>query len=82
MQKKFDNLKNKKVDVMVLQCQACYLMYSDRQKQINKEYGKQYSLPVFLYPQLLGLALGADPVKDLGLNLHTVSVDRVLEKIT
>ena len=57
-------------------------MYSDRQKEVNKKYGKQYSLPIILYPQLLGLALGADPVKNLGLNLHTVSMDKVLEKIT
>ncbi len=82
VQKKLDDLMNKEVDAMVLQCQTCYLMYSDRQKEINKEYAKLYSLPVLLYPQLLGLALGANPVKELGLNLHTVSVDRVLEKIT
>ena len=82
VQKKLDNLKNKRIDAMVLQCQTCYLMYSDRQKEINKKYGKQYNFPIILYPQLLGLALGADPVKNLGFNLHTVSMGRVLEKIT
>ena len=82
VQKKLDNLKNKRIDAMVLQCQTCYLMYSDRQKEVNKKYGKQYNLPIILYPQLLGLALGADPAKNLGLNLHTVAVDKVLEKIT
>jgi len=81
VQKKFDNLKNKKIDAMVLQCQTCYLMYSDRQNEVNKKYGKKYNFPVLLYPQLLGLALGADPVTDLGLNLHRVPVDKVLEKI-
>jgi len=74
-------LKNKKIDAMVLQCQTCYLMYSDRQNEVNKKYGKKYNFPVLLYPQLLGLALGADPVTDLGLNLHRVPVDKVLEKI-
>jgi len=82
VQKKLDNLKNKRIDAMVLQCQTCYLMYNDRQKEVNKKYGKQHNLPIILYPQLLGLALGADPVKNLGLNLHTVSMDKVLEKIT
>jgi len=81
VQKKFDNLKNKKIDAMVLQCQTCYLMYSDRQNEVNKKYGKKYNFPVILYPQFLGLALGADPVTDLGLNLHRVSVDKVLQKI-
>ena len=81
VQKKLDNLGDKKIDAMVLQCQTCYLMYSDQQKEINDEYGKQYNLPVFLCSQLLGLALGADPMKDLGLNLHRIPVDSILEKI-
>jgi len=38
-------------------------------------------MPVLLYPQLLGLAIGADPVADLGLNLNTPSVDKLLAKI-
>ncbi|RKY29398.1 MAG: CoB--CoM heterodisulfide reductase subunit B [Candidatus Omnitrophota bacterium] len=81
VQKKLDNLANKEVDAMVLQCQTCYLMYSDQQKEVNKEYGNQYNLPVILYPQLLGLALGANPVKDLALNLHNISPETILSKV-
>lgn len=73
---------NKEVDAMVLQCQTCYLMYSDQQKEINLEHNKQYNLPVILYSQLLGLALGANPMEDLGLNLHAISTDRILTKVT
>ena len=82
VQKKLDDLADKEIDAMVLQCQTCYLMYNDRQKEINEEYGKQYNLPVILYPQLLGLALGADGIEDLGLNLHTISPDKILTKVT
>ncbi len=81
VQRKLDDLADKEIDAMVLQCQTCYLMYSDQQKEINKKYGKQYNLPVLLYPQLLGLALGADPIEDLGLNLNAISADRILGKI-
>ena len=81
VQKKLNDLMNKEVDAMVLQCQTCYLMYSDQQKEINEKYGKQYNLPVILYPQLLGLALGADGIEDLGFNLHTISTDKILTKI-
>ena len=81
VQKKLDDLIDKEVDAMVLQCQSCYLMYSDQQKEINEKYGRQYNLPVILYPQLLGLALDADPIKDLGLNLHTISPDKILTKV-
>lgn len=81
IQKKLDDLMNREIDAMVLQCQTCYLMYSDQQKEINEEYGKQYNFPVILYPQLLGLALGADSIKDLGLNLHAISPDKILAKV-
>jgi heterodisulfide reductase subunit B2 len=81
VQKKLDNLASKEIDAMVLQCQTCYLMYSDQQKEINQKYDKKYNLPVILYPQLLGLALGADPIKDLGFDLHKVSVNKILGKI-
>ncbi len=80
VQRKLDDLAGKEIDAMVLQCQTCYLMYSDQQKEINKEYDKQYNLPILLYPQLLGLAVGADPVKDLGLNLHMILPDKIIAK--
>ena len=81
IEKKLDNLKDKEIDCMVLQCQTCYLMYSDQQKEINETIGKKYNLPVLLYPQLLGLALGGDPVADLGFDLHAISVNKLLAKI-
>ena len=81
IQRKLDDLADSQIDAMVLQCQTCYLMYSDQQKKINEEYGKRYNLPVLLYPQLLGLALGADPAKDIGLDLHRISPDGILAKI-
>jgi len=79
--KKLDNLENKGVDCMVLQCQTCYFMYTGQQKEVSRKFGKQYNMPALLYPQLLGLAMGADPVADLGLNLNVPSVDKVLAKI-
>ncbi len=81
VQKKLDDLMDKEADAMVLQCQTCYLMYSGQQKEINENYGKRYDFPVILYPQLLGLALGAGPKKDLGLDLNEISVNRILDKI-
>jgi heterodisulfide reductase subunit B len=80
VQNKLDNLINKKIDCLVVQCQTCYLMYSDQQKVINKQFKKQYNMPVLLYPQLLGMALGGDPKDDLGLDLNAISLDDLLEK--
>jgi len=80
VQKKLDNLMNRKIDGMVVQCQTCYLMYSDQQKVIDDQLGKQYNIPVLLYPQLLGLALGGDPKNELGLHLNKISLNDLLAK--
>jgi len=80
IQKKLDNLAKRKIETLVVQCQTCYLMYSDQQKEINKQFSKQYAIPVVLYPQLLGLALGGDPQNDLGFDLNAVPLDNLLAK--
>jgi heterodisulfide reductase subunit B len=80
VQNKLDNLMKKKIDCLVVQCQTCYLMYNDQQKVINKQFKKQYNMPVLLYPQLLGMALGGDPKNDLGLDLNAISLDDLLAK--
>jgi heterodisulfide reductase subunit B len=73
VQKKLDNLTARGIDCMVVQCQTCYLMYSDLQKEINRRCKKRYNFPVLLYPQLLGMAMGGDPKSELGLNLNTIT---------
>jgi len=80
IQTKLDNLTHKKIDTLVVQCQTCYLMYEDQQKVINRHYRKDYSVPVLLFPQLLGLALGGDPKKDLGLHLNGIALHNLLFK--
>jgi len=81
VQKKLDNIMNKQIDCLVVQCQTCYLMYSDQQKVLNEQFRKQYNIPVLLYPQLLGMALGGDPKNDLGLDLNAISLDNLLAKM-
>lgn len=80
VKKKLDNLVTQKIDCLVVQCQTCYLMYSDRQKEINKQLKKPYNIPILLYPQLLGMALGGDPKNELGLDLNTISLNHLLAK--
>jgi heterodisulfide reductase subunit B len=80
VQKKLDNVISNRIDCVVVQCQTCYLMYSDQQKVINEQFGKEYNVPVLLYPQLLGMALGGDPKTDLGLDLNAIPLDKLLAK--
>ena len=81
IQKKLDNIRGKKIDGMVVQCQTCYLMYSDHQKILNERFQKNDSIPVILYPQLLGLAMGGDPINDLGFDLNGISLEGLLAKV-
>lgn len=78
---KLEDLYNKKVDCVVLHCQSCYLMYGAQQKNVSEKLGKQFNIPVLLYPQLLGLALGADPIRDLGFHLNLPSTEALIQKI-
>lgn len=75
VRKKLNNLKEKGIDAMVLQCPTCYLMYGEMQEEINKRFGEEYeehNVAVIFYPQLLGLALGGDPKSDLGFDLNAI----------
>ncbi len=78
IQKKLQNLADREVDALVVQCPTCYLMYGTMQEEVNKKYGTQYRIGTLLYPQLLGLALGADPNTDLALDLNETPLDRLL----
>lgn len=80
VRKKLEDLRSRKVDGLIVQCQTCYLMYSDRQREIDERFGERPPVPVLLYPQLLGLAMGGHPKNDLGLDLHAVPVDGFLAK--
>lgn len=81
VRKKLDNLISKKLDFLVVQCQTCYLMYSNQQNVINRKLGRNYNIPVLLYPQLLGIALGGDLINDLAIHLNGISMDNFLKKL-
>lgn len=45
---------------MVTACPLCQMNLDLRQGQIDRANGRKYSMPIFYYTQLLGLALGLD----------------------
>jgi heterodisulfide reductase subunit B2 len=56
---------------LVLICPFCNVMFEGQQKKIEKKLDQKLKVPVLYYPQLLGLALGADP-DALGFKLNRV----------
>ncbi|MFX1483850.1 MAG: CoB--CoM heterodisulfide reductase subunit B [Promethearchaeota archaeon] len=78
---KLDNLLEAGVDCIVNVCSFCHLQYETAQEQLNNELGEmRYNIPVLYYTQLLGLAMDLDP-KELGLEMHVIDTQPLLEKI-
>lgn len=82
---KFDSMEPYKPDFIITNCPGC-TFFMDRWQYViaemnNKTYGNNgYGIPVLTYEEVAGLVLGFDPYL-LGLQLHQVSVEPLLEKI-
>ena len=78
---KLDAIVAQKADALVLVCPFCSIMYDSSQKKIETGSHVEYGLPVLFYPQLLGLAMGMDPKKDLGFQMNRVKASDLLDRI-
>ena len=67
-------------DVIAVACPLCHMNLDLRQKQAAKAMDAFFNMPVLYFTQLMGLALGIDPVH-LGLDQLCVSPKPVLHKI-
>ena len=81
VKEKLDHIKDAKADAMTLICPFCSIMYDEYQPTVESTYETDYNIPVLYYPQLLGLAFGLDPKKDLAVRKNQVKVKPLLEKI-
>ena len=81
VKKKLDNMKEAGADAMTLICPFCDILYDEYQPTIEVKFETEYKLPVLFYSQLLGLALGLDPKKDLAVKKNMVKVKPLLQKI-
>jgi len=67
-------------DCIAVACPMCQTSLDLRQKDIEREAGKRYDLPILYITQLLGLCLGISP-KELGLNRLMVRPSTILKAI-
>lgn len=77
---KLRNMQAAGVDCIVDTCPFCHLQFDKGQQEIKEKFGDVYNIPVLHLSQLMGLAFGLSP-EELGLNVHVVPVDKVLDKI-
>jgi len=81
VKEKLDHIKDANADAMTLICPFCSIMYDEFQPTVETTFETEYKIPVLYYPQLLGLAFGLDPKKDLAVRKNQVKVQPLLEKI-
>jgi len=68
-------------DCLVTPCPLCHLNLDMQQPEAAKVVNRDLGLAVLHLPQLVGLALGADP-KELGMGKHIASTRWVEERLT
>ena len=64
---------NREVDVIATICPMCNVNLEVYQRQVNREYGTDFSIPAMYFTQLIGLALGIER-KRLGIGKELVSM--------
>ena len=62
-------------------CPACGNQLDLQQLGLKDSYGEEYNLPVLLYPQILGLAIGLSE-DDVGLSMNRVAANGILDHLT
>ena len=68
---KMDAIKKAGVDVIVVNCPACFQQFDTRQREISKAFETEYSIPVLYITELYALAMGVSP-EEIGLKFHRV----------
>lgn len=79
--KKMESIVEAEADCMEMHCAFCGVMYDGNQKAAERIAEKKFKVPVLPYTQLLGLAMGLDPIEDLGFKLNRVKAKDLLAKL-
>lgn len=76
----FASIEKSGADCMGLICPTCFSSFDLGQIMISRKKGKNYNIPVIYLFQLLGLAQGLT-AEQVGLHIHRIKADKVLERI-
>ena len=81
VKQKLEHVHDAHADAISLICPSCNVMYDEYQPTIQDKFELDFSIPVLFYSQLLGLAMGLDPKKELAVKKNVVRVKPLLQKI-
>ena len=65
--------EQRNADVIATTCPMCNVNVEVYQRNVNREYGTNFSIPAVYFTQLIGLAMGVEP-KKLGIGKEMVSI--------
>ena len=68
-------------DFIILNDPGCGIVFDRCQWYADAIMGFKTDIPVLWYSQVAALALGADPYRDVGLDYHMISHERLLKKL-
>ena len=80
LKKKMDAIKKAGVDVIAVNCPACFQQFDTRQRDLGKKFETEYNIPVVYITELYALAMGFNP-DELGLKFHRIRLSGTLEKL-
>jgi heterodisulfide reductase subunit B len=81
VRKKLESMAPFAPDLMVTNCPGCLHILDREQWAVSQLTGVVYDIPVLTYAELAALLLGWDPYELVGIQMHTVPVEPVLERI-
>jgi heterodisulfide reductase subunit B len=73
-----ESIRGAGADCMGLICPTCFDQFDVKQIVLNRNYKKDFEIPVIYYFQLLALAQGLSR-QEVGLHWHKIKVDKILE---
>jgi len=76
-----DTIKSHNADCMGLICPTCFDEFDLGQVVLGRKLNKTFNVPIVYYFQLLGIAQGLS-ANEVGLHMHKVKADRLLEMAT
>ena len=74
------NAADYEADAIVTLCPMCQLNLDAYQENVNRKFGTNYQIPILYFTQILGLAMGMNPV-DLGFGKEFIDAGPALKKI-
>jgi heterodisulfide reductase subunit B len=81
LKRKYSGIIEVNPDVIITQCAGCTLNLDLFQENIMESLGVEMDIPVLYVTELVALLMGADPYDVVGLDMHAVPVEPLLERM-